>query len=175
VRPTRTALLLALALAACDDGTVITHVFRLPSISERDLVAMQRGGGIPTEIHGTPFLGAPADALAAALEGPAGAAQVRFRTIPVGSDEPGHGPRLVLHFNPLAPPNGPRDCRRTGPAETGPPEPEGFRVAATFCQGTEMQAHGYLEARRVPEGNYEEYTRVMRALFLNIFREEPER
>lgn len=162
-----------LALAGCDDATVITHVDRLQSVTESDLFAMQQGGGIPTEIHGTPFTGAAPDALAGWLQGPAGASAVRFRAVPVGATA--HGARAVLHFNPQSPPNPAADCRRSEPARTGAPQPEGFSVTFSFCEGSDAIAHGHLKALRLPEGDFEKYQTVMRSLLLAIFREEKDR
>ncbi|MEM9735758.1 MAG: hypothetical protein AAF908_04030 [Pseudomonadota bacterium] len=170
----RYALALLALLSACDDGTIITHTDRLVAISMRDLVVMTSGGGIPTEIHGTPFAGAtPAD-LAGALRPPARASQAtRWRAVEPGGRD--HGTRMVLHFNPASPPNSARDCRLTAPAETGPPQETGFRVTLTFCKGEIWQATGYLQARKTEAGDWEEYTRVMRVLLAAIFIEEPDR
>lgn len=155
-------------LAACDDGTVITHVDKLVSIEIRDLVAMQQGGGIRTEIHGTPFAGVSAEDLAAALRPPARASQAtRWRSVPVGSVD--HGYRMILHFNPDGPPNAFKDCRRTEPARTAAPQEVGFSVNMTFCKGDQWEAHGFLRARKTQGGDMQDYTRVMKTLMNNIF------
>ncbi|MBY8975592.1 hypothetical protein KHP62_07235 [Rhodobacteraceae bacterium NNCM2] len=155
-------------LAACDDGTVITHVGRNVSIDMSDLVAMQQHGGIPTEIHGTPFAGASAEELASALRPPARAAQVtRWQAVEIGSID--HGYRMILHFNPDGPPNSQMDCRLTKPAETRPPQDVGFTVNMTFCKGNTVEAHGYLQSRKTRSGDFEDYARVMKALMNNIF------
>lgn len=159
--------LLAL-LAACDDGTVITHVGKDSSIDLSDLVVMQSDGGIPTEIHGTPFDGARPEDLANALRPPAGAAQgTRWRAVAIGSVA--HGPRMILHFNPLGPPNSAADCRRTQPAETELPLSVGFSVTMTFCRDQRAEAHGFLRSSKTINGDFEEYTRVMKLLMRNIF------
>ncbi|MEM7669956.1 MAG: hypothetical protein AAF317_12570, partial [Pseudomonadota bacterium] len=155
-------------LAACDDGTVITHVDKDTSIELSDLVAMQSHGGIATEVHGTPFEGTASDELVNALRPPASAAQAtRWRMVDIGSVD--HGPRMVLHFNPSGPPNSFADCRRTGPAETEPPRGVGFSVNMTFCRGTRAEAHGFLQSRKTANADFEDYRRVMKLLMRNIF------
>ena len=168
-----TVSLLALLLA-CDDATVITHVFKLPNIRERDLFAMQTHGGIATEVHGLPFPGATPEAVAEAMQGPQGAAAVRFRAQEIVGPE-FHGSRMVLHFNPLGAPNGPADCALTGPARTGEPTEKGFTVNMTFCRGQEVEAQGYLQAPEVAAGDHDAFARVMRQLLNVVFREEPDR
>lgn len=165
--------LLAL-LAGCDEPTVITHVFRLPNIHESDLVAMQGPQGIPVEMHGAPWEGAEPAALAAAMKGPAGAAQIRFTARAVTG--PGaHGSRMVLHFNPSGPPNGARDCSLAAPAATGTPPETGFTVNMTICKGPEVEAQGFLRALETRAGDFEGYSTVMRQLLNAVFREEKDR
>lgn len=159
---------LCLLLTACDDGTVITHVDKLVSIELSDLVAMQVGGGIRTEVHGSPFEGASADDLTRFLRPPGGTSQAtKWISVPVGSVD--HGYRMVLHFNPAGPPNAFEDCRRTRPAITLPAQDVGFTVNMTFCKGKEWEAHGFLQATKTESRDYQDYTRVMRALMNNIF------
>lgn len=161
-------------LAGCDEPTVITHVFRLPNIRESDLVAMQGPRGIPVEMHGAPWQGADRAALAGAMKGPAGAAQIRFDAREVSG--PGaHGTRMVLHFNPLAAPNGPADCALAAEAATAAPAPKGFAVNMTFCRGSQVEAQGFLRALETEPGDYEAFATVMRQLLVVVFREEKER
>jgi len=174
--PILAALGLAAVLAACDDGTVITHVDKLPHMKETDLVTMQEGGAILVEIHGAPWKGATDDELAPALKPPAGGAQeVRFRAVPPGQWVQGRGHRLVLHFNPIGAPNSVHDCRATAELQTGAPKETGFTVNASFCTQDNWVAHGFLQATKTEAGDWGEYTRVMQNLFLAIFREEKDR
>lgn len=157
-------------LLGCDDGTIITHVDKLVAIGMSDLIAMQRGGGIRTEIHGTPFEGASPQELATALRPPARASQaIKWRAVPVGSVQ--HGYRMILHFNPRGAPNAFRDCKLTEPQQTAPPQETGFTVNMTFCKGDTWEAHGFLQSRKTEAGDFEDYTRVMKALMNNIFTE----
>lgn len=157
-----------LLLAACDEPTVITHVGRDSSIDGSDLVAMQSGGGIPTEIFGTPFEGAEPEQLTEALRPPAGGAQgVRWRAVETGHDR--HGTRMVLHFNPLGPPNPSADCKQTSPVPTGPPRAEGFEVTMSFCKGGSAEARGHMRALKVAPGDFEAYQNAMRQLLNAIF------
>ncbi|MEM0924093.1 MAG: hypothetical protein AAGF44_04605 [Pseudomonadota bacterium] len=157
-------------LAACDDGTVISHVDKDETIEINDLVTFQRDGAIPTEVHGAPFSRASAKDVARFLRPPSGAAQgIRWRAIEVGSDP--HGYRMVLHFNPSAPPNAAADCKRFRPAVTMRPQEVGFSVNLSICDGERARAHGYLQARKTEDGDYQDFTRVMRALMNNIFTE----
>ncbi|MEM7506374.1 MAG: hypothetical protein AAF415_06485 [Pseudomonadota bacterium] len=159
---------ICLLLMACDDGTVISHVDKAASIELSDLVAMQVGGGIRTEIHGTPFERTTSDDLTRFLRPPSGASQAtKWRDVPVGSVD--HGYRMVLHFNPSGPPNAFEDCRRKRPAITLPPMDVGFTVNMTFCKGEEWEAHGFLKATKTEARDFQDYTRVMRALMNNIF------
>jgi hypothetical protein len=161
-----------LALAGCDDErTIITHTNRVVAISLSDLPALQQGGGVPVEIHGTPFAGVGADELASALKPPPGRSQsTRFRAIPPGHGGPGfHGDRMVLHFNAQGAPNGPQDCARTGEARTGAPRERGFTVMLTFCKGDKWQAMGFLEALDTAPGDIEAYRNAIQQLLLAIF------
>jgi len=162
-------LALALPIAACDDGTVITHVDKLSHVSAGDLVVMQEADGLRVEVHGIPWKGATDDELASRLKAPSGQAQeVRFTAVPPGQWVNGRGHRLVLHFNPNGPPNSQHDCRATAEMRTGVPTEVGFTVNATFCTQDQWIAHGYLQATKTEPGDWAEYTRVMEALFLNI-------
>lgn len=171
------ACLLALGLAACDEATIITHVDRLSHMTLSDLLTMQGPNGIPVEFHGQPFSTVARADLATALRPPAGTSQsIRFSAV-----QPGHGGdhgwRLVLHVNPTGPPNGPADCRRTSEAETDPPQTKGYRVNATFCKGDAWQAHGYLRAPEVEDGDIEAFRNNLQQLMSVIFAEnsDPDR
>lgn len=169
--------LAVLLVAACDDGTIISHVDRDPHVTVGDLWAMQEAGAVPTEVHGTPFANVTDADLAEALRPPNGSAQeVRFRAMPVGHwTGSGHGQRVVLHFNPTGAPNAQSDCQRVERARTDPPLAMGFSVNMSLCNGDRAIAHGFLQARKSAALDWEEYTRVMKALMSNIFREEPNR
>jgi hypothetical protein len=173
------AALAPLCFAACDDGTVISHVDKLPHMQIGDLVTMQEEGGLLIEIHGTPWPNVTDAELADHLRPPAGAAQeVKFRSVPPGQwvNNGGRGHRLVLHFNPTGAPNSAHDCMATAEIRTRAPSADGgFTVNASFCTKDQWVAHGYLEAPKVPPGDWAEYTRVMQNLFLAIFRETKER
>lgn len=169
-------LLAALALAACDDAeTVISHVDKRRNVGLNELWTMQDRRGIPVEIHGSPFRNVSDHALVEALRPPAAAARVTFYPVPAGSWLQGHPSRLVLHFNPQGAPNAVADCRRTAEARTNPPPDGKFSVNASFCEGTDWQAHGYLKALRVRDGDLEAFGDMMAQLMLAIFREEKDR
>lgn len=169
-------LALALFIAACDDGTIITHVDKLSHVGAGDLVVMQEADGLRVEVHGIPWKGATDAELASRLKAPSGQAQeVRFQAVPPGQWVNGRGHRLVLHFNPNGPPNSQHDCRATAEIRTGAPQEVGFTVNATFCTQDKWIAHGYLQATKTEAGDWAEYTRVMEALFLNILAESKDR
>ena len=160
-------LITLLALAGCDEPTIITHVDRLSHMSQGDLLTMQGAKGIPVEFHGSPFRDTPATTLANAMRPPSGSAQgVRFAAATPGE---GHNWRLVLHFNPQdGIPNAFHDCKLTSEAQTAGPSAESFSVNATFCKGTEWQAHGFMKVLEIEDGDVEAFSRVMRQLFLSI-------
>ncbi len=163
IAPTLAAL--TLALAGCDDGTVITRVDRYPAFDSSQIIHMD-AGGIPAEIHGLPFPGVDPDEVAARLRLPAGFAQgFRFRAVAPGSGAEG---RLVLVFNGTEAPNGVRDCKRGAEAPTEPPRDVGFALMATFCRGAAMLAGGHLEARTTRADDPQEFSRVMQTLLFNI-------
>lgn len=167
------ALLLVL-LAGCDEPTVITHVFRMPNIRESDLVAMQSHGGVAVEMHGAPWAGADKGGLAEVMEGPAGAAAIRFRAQAIAGPS-FHGRRMVLHFNPAGAPNSPADCALNAEATTAAPPEKGFAVNMTICEGAEVEAQGFLRALETAPGDYESYSKAMRQLLNVVFREEKDR
>ena len=169
------AVLIGTLLAGCDEATVITHVDKLSHMSLSDLVTMQDGGGIPVEVHGLPFSGVPAGGLVAAMRPPAAASQgIRFRPIEPGHGT-GHGWRLVLHFNPTGAPNGFADCKHSAEQRTNPPKPEGFEVNATFCNGDDWQAHGFMKSLKTRDGDVEAYRDAMQQLMVAIFRENTDK
>lgn len=164
------AVAAALLLTGCDEAPTITHVDRLPNFRLNDLAV----GRVPVEVHGTPFLGISKEAFVRILQGPAGGPRIRFQAQPITGPST-HGVRMVLHFNPLGPPNAPEDCFKDSESTTAEPYPRGFSVFVSFCEGTKWIAHGFMKAPHVQDGDYEEYARVMRVLFLDIFREEKDR
>ena len=169
-------LLLAALLAGCDEPTVITHVGKLGHMRLNDLWTMQDARGLPVEIHGAPFAGISDRGVAEAIRPPGGSAQeVRFYAAPPGGWRGGHPWRLVLHFNPQGAPNAPADCRLAAEARTNPPPAGRFAVNATFCNGEQWQAHGFLQALEVEEGDMEAFADMMRQLMLAIFHEEKDR
>ena len=157
-----------LVLFACDDGTLITHVDNVKELDTGDLYLMQTDGGIPTEIHGQALDGLSNKEMLRRLRPPGGGAQaIRWREVAVGGSV--HGRRMVLHFNPSGPPNAAKDCRRPVEALTLQPQPVGFSVNLTICEGWQALAHGYLQSRNTSSAEPQDITRVMRALMLNIF------
>lgn len=176
IRRTHLALALALPLAGCDDGTVISHVDKAGQLTAGDLVTMQESTGLRVEVHGIPWKGATDAELAASLQMPAGEAQeIRFQAVPPGQWVNGRGHRLVLHFNPTGAPSGQRDCQATAEIRTGAPAETGFTVNATFCTKDAWAAHGFLQAPKTESGDWEEYTRVMQLLLASILAEPKDR
>jgi hypothetical protein len=166
----------ALLLGGCDDPTVITHVDKLSHMRMNDLWTMQDARGLPVEIHGAPFANVGDREIAGALRPPAGSAQeVRFHAVPPGSWQGGHPWRLVLHFNARGAPNARADCRLLAEAPTDPPPPGSFTVNASFCNGPDWQAHGFLRALEVEDGDMAAFADMMRQLMLAIFHEEKNR
>ncbi|MEM1299193.1 MAG: hypothetical protein AAGH68_07910 [Pseudomonadota bacterium] len=160
-----------LALTGCDEPTVITHVDRLHHMTQDQLVVMQDARGIPVEFHGRPFLNdVPHAELAAAMRPPNGSAQgVRFHAVAPGHSANGHGWRLVLHFNPQDDvPNSFEDCKLSSEANTAGPMTEAFSVNATFCKGTEWQAHGFMRVLKIAKADPDAFARAMKQLFLAI-------
>jgi hypothetical protein len=169
-------LIVSALLAGCDDPTVITHVGKLGHMRLSDLWAMQDARGLPVEMHGAPFAHVTDQEVAAAIRPPGGAAQeVRFHAVPPGSWKGEHAWRLVLHFNPQGPPNAPADCRLPEEARTRPPPGGSFTVNATFCNGADWQAHGYLQALSIEDGDLDAFGDMMGQLMLAIFHEEKDR
>lgn len=171
------AILAALLLmAGCDDPTVITHVDKLSHMRVNDLWAMQDARGLPVEIHGSPFANVSDREIAEAIRPPAGSAQeVRFYSVPPGSRQGASPWRLVLHFNAQGAPNAQADCRLVAEAPTAPPPPGRFTVNASFCEGPDWQAHGFLRALEVDDGDMAAFSAMMRQLLLAIFHEEKDR
>ncbi len=171
------AMAAALGLAACDGSeTVITHVDRRGTFSRDDLWGMQDGRGIPVEVHGSPFRRVSDRELIEALRPPGGAAQgITYYARPPGGWMQGHPTRLVLHFNPQGGPNSVADCKRTAEARTNPPHERGFTVTATFCDGADWEAQGYMEALHVDDGDLEAFADMMAQLMLAILREDKDR
>jgi hypothetical protein len=169
----RRLLAAVLLLAGCDEPTVITHVDKRSHMRLNDLWTMQDARGLPVEVHGTPFANVGARAIAEAIRPPGGSAQeVRFHAVPPGSWVGGHPWRLVLHFNPQGPPNARADCRLLSEARTDAPSPGRFSVNASFCNGAEAEAHGFLQAMQIEAGDLAAFSDVMRQLMLAILHEE---
>jgi hypothetical protein len=163
-------------LAACDEPTLITHVGKLGHLQLDDLWTMQDARGLPVEVHGRPFAHVTDIAIAEAIRPPAGAAQeIRFYPVPPGSWQAGNPWRLVLHFNPQGAPNARADCRRLAEARTNPPPAGRFTVNATFCDGPDWQAHGYLQVLEARESDLAAFADAFRQLLLAIFHEEKDR
>ncbi len=173
----RAHAVLALALlAGCDDPTVITHVGKLSHMRLNNLWTMQDARGLPVEIHGMPFAHVTDAEIAGAIRPPAGSAQeVRFHAVPPGGWQGGNPWRLVLHFNAQGAPNSQTDCRRVAEARTNPPPAGRFTVNASFCDGPDWQAHGFLQALEVEDGDLAAFTDLMQQLMLAIFHEEKDR
>ena len=166
----------ALLLAACDEPTVITHVDKLSHMRLNDLWTMQDERGLPVEIHGAPFAHVGDREIAAAIRPPGAAAQeVRFHAVPPGGWQGRHPWRLVLHFNAQGAPNARADCRLLAEAQTDAPPPGRFTVNATFCNGPDWQAHGYLRALAVEDGDMAAFSEMMRELMLVILHEQKDR
>lgn len=168
---------LSLALFGCDDAeTIISHVDRRGNAGIETLWTMQDARGIPVEVHGAPFRHVSDHDLVAALRPPAGAAQqITYYPRPPGGWLQGHPTRLVLHFNAQGSPNTVADCQRVSEARTNPPRGGNFTVNASFCQGENWLAHGYLQALSVDEGDLDAFADMMAQLMLAIFREEMDR
>jgi hypothetical protein len=165
-----------LLLAGCDEPTIISHVGKMPHMRVEELWTMQTARGIPVEIHGSPFAHVSDREIAEAVRPPAGSAQeVTFYATPPGTWKDGHPWRLVLHFNPQGAPNAPQDCRRVSEARTNPPADGSFTVNAVFCNAERWQAHGYLQALEVEDGDLAAFSEMMRQLLQAIFREEKDR
>ena len=170
------AVLGLLLLAACDEPTVITHVDKRSHMRLNDLWTIQDARGVPVEVHGAPFAHVSDREIAEAIRPPGGSAQeVRFYATPPGSWQAGHPWRLVLHFNPQGAPNAQADCRRLAEARTNPAPAGRFTVNASFCNGPEWQARGFLQALEVEDGDLAAFAEMMRELMLAIFHEEKDR
>jgi hypothetical protein len=166
----------ALLVAGCDDPTVITHVGKLPHMRMTDLWAMQDARGLPVEIHGAPFAHVSDRGIAEAIRAPGGSAQeVRFYAVPPGSWQGGNPWRLVLHFNAQGAPNARADCRLLAEARTNQPPPGRFTVNASFCNGPDWQAHGFLQALEIGDGDMAALSDMLGQLMLAIFHEEKDR
>ena len=156
------AVLALLLVAACDEPTVITHVDKRSHMRLNDLWTIQDARGVPVEVHGAPFAHVSDRQIAEAIR-------------PPGSWQAGHPWRLVLHFNPQGAPNAQADCRRLAEARTNPAPAGRFTVNASFCNGPDWQARGFLQALEVEDGDLAAFADMMRQLMLAIFHEEKDR
>lgn len=170
IRRLATLLCLLGMLAGCEDSG-ISNVGRREMISAKKLVDMQgSSGAILVEIHGAPWPGADADAIAGTLRMPEGPGrEVRFRTVPPGQGLIGDGERLVLHFNPQGTPDSARDCRARGELATGPPRKSGFIVQATFCRAESWLIHATFDADDVSPDDWLAYYLRMQDLLGTMF------
>ena len=157
--------LLGLAVAACDDGTVITRVIVYGDA--RSFFVLSGPAGLATEVHGSPFPDTSAAWVAENLKAPpALPTGIRFRPVAIGAQR--DEPRLVLVFNRRDTPDPVRDCARSAEAPVDPPRTEGFTVMATLCNGHALVATAHMEARKTRAGDTAEFTRVMRLLLMQI-------
>ncbi|MDD2869177.1 hypothetical protein [Neomegalonema sp.] len=156
-------------LGGCDAYT-ITRVDSLALMSKGTLYTLSTRGGIPTEIHGTPFAGVEPSEVAARLKLPAGLpAGIRFRAVAPGGFEDEHEKaRLVLIFNGASPPGSGPACRLREVAPVNPPQPGGFTLFAVFCDGRNWFGQGFLEARKTAHGDWERFGRLTASLFQEI-------
>ena len=171
-------LVLAGLLTACDEATIITHVDKLSHMSMNSLVTIQGAQGIAVEIHGAPFPGIDDTAIAAAMRPPAGASQgIRFHAVEPGTWSAHDGWRLVLHFNPDGPPHSVHDCKLEAEAKTAGRPAQGYSVNATFCNGADWQAHGFLKAPKAAQDDPGLFADHMVQLMQAIFQEnsDPDR
>ncbi|MEM7188417.1 MAG: hypothetical protein AAF439_02285 [Pseudomonadota bacterium] len=174
---TRIAGLLALGLilTGCDEPTIISDVDKQPHMKIADFWQMQDTRGIPVEIHGSPFHRVADQALADALRPPAAAGDgIKFYSATPGSWQGGHAWRLVLHFQPQGGPNAPYDCKLVEEARTNERPEQGFTVHATFCKEDIWQAHGFMKALKIEDGNLAAFGDMMQALMAEIFRDPPD-
>lgn len=156
---------LGLAVAACDDGTVITRVMVFGDA--RSFFILSGPQGMASEVHGAPFPGVTPAQVAERLRAPADLPTgIRFRAVAPG--EAREGPRLVLVFNPLDPIDGVRDCQRTGPARVDKPRDVGFTVTATLCNKGALVATAHMNATKTKADDPAEFTRVMQLLMMQI-------
>ena len=107
--------------------------------------------------------------------GPDGVPEVALTRRGVERWQGGHPYRLVLHFNARGAPNAAADCRLLAEAPTNPPSPGRFTVNATFCEGPAWQAHGFLRALEIEDGDMDAFANMMRQLMLAIFHEQKDR
>ena len=139
------------AVAGCDDAK-ISNMERRTFLNPDDLMATQEAGGLLVEAHGAPWPGATREEVIATLRMPEGKARaLRFRDIPPGQGHIGTGERLVLHFNPVGPPDSTADCRATSEFTTNASSGSGFTVNATYCKGQDWLIHAYLTAKVDPD------------------------
>lgn len=156
---------LGLAVAGCDDGTVITRVMVFGDA--RSFFILSGPDGLASEVHGAPFPGMTPDQVAQRLRAPADLPTgIRFRGVRPG--EAHEGPRLVLVFNPLDPIDGVRNCQRTTEARVDKPREVGFAVTATLCNKGALVATAHMEATKTRADDPAEFTRVMQLLLMQI-------
>lgn len=145
--------------------SIITRTDITPFYSLSEVMAAKRDGGLPTEIHGAPSLGAaPAD-IVAPLRLPSRVAGGRL--LPIGPDAERRAPiRLVLLFNAdyLS---ARAACRR--PGATGARElDDGLDVFAVLCRGDDYFSQAHLRDSAVTGETDPGYARSMTQLFLAL-------
>ncbi len=156
-------LIAAFGLAACDDGTVITHVASTPK-PDKTRIITNAAGGFPVEVHGAPFPGIEPFQVAEVLKLPQGFGhRVEFRAIEPGPIDYHKPTRLVLVFGGGAP-DPAYHCQLTEPLKTTPPSDVGFDVHAVFCARDEWFASGFMKAHKVTGEDATSYRKAMRQL-----------
>ena len=159
------AALAAALLGGCDQAPFV--ISRVDVIHQGLSSTIRSAGQAFVESHGRPFAGVAPEEIAARLSLPA-SYPTGFRFV---AREPGparDGLRLVLHFDPEGPPNGIADCDRVAEARTLAPALTGFRVTATWCQGSRPLVTGFLEAPRTEADDPAGFAHVMAQLIRAI-------
>lgn len=158
-----------LALVGCDDGTLISNVSRTVALDDGRVRAMAGSEElIPVEIHGALWPSIDAGAIAGRMRLPNRfPPELRFQVAPIGSLDRDID-KLVLIFNPAAPPRPTRDCASSKAIETRQPQDGPFELFALFCNGSDWMGHGALRASRQAAGDWDEFVRVTRVLFSQI-------
>ena len=161
---------LLVAVAGCDDGTVISRVDSTTTLDRARILSMAKAeGGVPLEVHGAPWPGASPDDVAAHIRLPNSfPPEIRFRAATPGGLGPDQD-KMVMVFNPSRPPNVIRMCGQAAPFPTEAPKDGPFQAFVALCDGPEWMGAGVLDATRQAAGDWTEFTRVNRVLFSRIF------
>ena len=159
--------LLALMLGGCDQASFV--ITRVDVIHQGLSSSIRSAGRAFVESHGRPFAGVAAEEIAARLRLPAAyPTGFAFIARAPGPRPERDGLRLVLHFNPKGPPDGIADCARDAEAETQPPSATGFRVTATWCQGSRPLVTGFMEAPHAAADEPADFAHLMAQLIRAI-------